>query len=103
MVSGSFSDEMRLSFKAEKQYSGVDFRDIVIDDRTSAPLSDFESIIHILRWRVSHQGDELAFSTIANKSKEGPGLSWKKFDRKVATVALVLKINWDYVLETTRF
>lgn len=78
-------------FKAEKQYSGVDFRDIVIDDRTSAPLSDFESIIHILRWRVSHQGDELAFSTIANKSKEGPGLSWKKFDRKVATVALVLK------------
>lgn len=78
-------------FRAEKQYSGVDFRDMVIDDRTSAPLSDFESIIHILRWRVSHQGDELAYSTIANKSKEGPGLSWKKFDRKVAIVALMLK------------
>lgn len=78
-------------YRAEKQYSGVDFRDIVIDDRTSAPLSDFESIIHIFRWRVLHQADELAFSTIANKSKEGPGLSWKKFDRKIATVALMLR------------
>lgn len=78
-------------FRGEKQYSGVDFRDVVIDDRTSAPLSDFESIIHILRWRVSYQGDELAFSTIDSKSREGSGLSWKKFDRKVATVAVVLR------------
>lgn len=78
-------------FRAEKQYSGVDFRDIVIDDRTSAPLSDFESIVHILRWRVSHQGDELAYSTIDNKSKEVSMLSWKKFDRKVATIASMLK------------
>lgn len=78
-------------FAAEKQYSGVDFRDVVLDDRTSAPLSDFESVLHILRWRVANQGDELAFSLIANKAREGPGLSWKKFDRKVATVVLVLK------------
>ena len=78
-------------FGAETQYSGVDFRDTVIDDRTSAPLSGFESIVHILQWRVSHQGDELAFKTIDNKSREGSGLSWKKFDRKVATVAVTLK------------
>lgn len=78
-------------FDSEKQYSGVDFRDTVIDDRTSVPLSEFNSIIHILQWRVSHQGEELAFKAIDNKSREGSGLSWKKFDRKVATIALVLK------------
>ena len=78
-------------YGAEKQYSGVDFRDVVIDDRTSVPLSDFESIVHILQWRVLHQPDELAYKTIENKTKEGAGLSWKKFDRKIATVALVLK------------
>lgn len=75
----------------EKQYSGVDFRDTVIDERTSQPLSDFESIVHILLWRVAHRPDELAFKTIDNKSREGTGLSWKKFDRKVATVAVVMK------------
>lgn len=78
-------------FGNERQYSGADFRTLVIDDRTSAPLSDFESIVHILQWRVLHQGDELAFKPIDNKSREGSGLSWKKFDRKVATLVLTLK------------
>lgn len=78
-------------YGAEKQYSGVDFRDTVIDERTSQPLSDFESIVHILLWRVAHRPDELAFKTIDNKSREAAGLSWKKFDRKVATVAVVMK------------
>lgn len=76
---------------AEKQYSGVDFRDVVIDDRTAAPLSDFSSIIHILQWRISHQSDELAFSTIDSRAKEGKGVSWKKFDQRVGTVATYLK------------
>lgn len=78
---------------AEKQYSGVDFRDIVIDDRTAAPLSDFESIVQILQWRVTHQSDELAYSTIDIRAREGKGLSWKKFDQKVASVANNLKLK----------
>lgn len=78
---------------AEKQYSGVDFREVVIDDRTAAPLSDFHSIIHILQWRVSHQSDELAVSTIDSRAKEGKGVSWKKFDQRVATVANYLKLK----------
>lgn len=78
---------------AEKQYSGVDFRGIVIDDRTAAPLSDFESIVQILQWRVTHQSDELAYSTIDIRAREGKGLSWKKFDQKVATVANHLKLK----------
>ncbi|ANB15845.1 hypothetical protein AWJ20_3489 [Sugiyamaella lignohabitans] len=75
----------------DKQYSGVDFRDVVIDDRTATPLSDFKSIIHILRWRASHQTDELAYSTIDNRAKEGKALTYKKFDQKIASVANFLK------------
>lgn len=75
----------------ERQYSGVDFRDEVIDDRTSAPLCKFDSIVDLLQWRVVHQSGELAFATIDNKTRESSGLSWKKFDRKVATIALTLK------------
>lgn len=78
-------------FDAERQYTGIDIRDTVIDDRTSAPLSQFASIFHILQSRVLHQGEELAFKTIDSKLREGSGMSWKKFDRKVATVALMLK------------
>lgn len=81
----------------EKQFSSVDFRPTVIDDRTLAPLSEFDSIIHILQWRVMHQPDELAFKTIDNKTKEGSGLSWRKFDHKVATVALALQSKLQLV------
>lgn len=76
---------------AEKQYSGVDFRDVVIDDRTAAPLSDFDSILQILSWRINHQADELAYSTIDSRGREGKGVSWKKLDQKIATVAGTLK------------
>ncbi|CAN6652179.1 hypothetical protein TRVA0_025S01860 [Trichomonascus vanleenenianus] len=77
----------------EQQYSGVDFRDVVIDDRTAAPLSDFDSIVQILQWRISHQSDELAYSTIDARGRESKGLSWKKFDQKIAAVAAHLKIK----------
>ena len=79
---------------SDKQYSGVDFRDMVIDDRTAAPLSDFESIVDILKWRVSHQSEELAYSTIDGRAREGKGLSWKKLDQKIATVASALKLKY---------
>ncbi|CDR43925.1 CYFA0S13e00650g1_1 [Cyberlindnera fabianii] len=68
---------------AEDQYSGLDFRDTSVDDRTNKPLTDFESILDIYKWRVKNQSDELAFSGVTKQSK---GLSWKKFDIKVAGV-----------------
>ncbi|ODQ64929.1 acetyl-CoA synthetase-like protein [Nadsonia fulvescens var. elongata DSM 6958] len=77
----------------DKQYSGVDLRDVVIDDRTAAPLSDFESIAHVLQWRTKYQAEELAYNTIDSKGKEGKGLSWKKFDQKIAVVANYLKVK----------
>ncbi|KAI8627414.1 acyl-CoA ligase [Xylariaceae sp. FL1651] len=76
---------------AEKQYSGIDRREVVIDDRTSTPLNNFSSITDLIQWRVARQPEELAFCSIDGKGKEGKGITWKKFDTKVAAVALYLR------------
>lgn len=75
----------------EKQYSGVDHREVVIDDRTSTPLNQFSNIQDLLQWRVSRQGEELAYCTVDARGKEGKGITWKKLDLKVAAVAMYLK------------
>jgi acyl-CoA synthetase (AMP-forming)/AMP-acid ligase II len=75
----------------DRQYSGVDYREVVIDDRTSTPLNQFSSIIDLLQWRVTRQAEELAYGTIDAKAKEGKGLTWKKLDLKIAAVATHLK------------
>ena len=75
----------------DKQYSGFDPRELVIDDRTSTPLNNFSNIVDLLQWRVSRQADELAYCTIDGRGKEGKGITWKKFDTKVAAVAMYLK------------
>jgi len=75
----------------EKQYSGVDYRDNVIDDKTATPLSKFSNIHDLLQWRVTRQTDEIALCTVDARGKEGKAVTWKKFDIKVATVAMYLK------------
>jgi hypothetical protein len=75
----------------EKQYSGVDYRDVVMDDRTSTPLNNFNTIVDLLHWRVSRQAEELAYCSIDGRGKEGKGITWKKFDLKVSAVATYLK------------
>ena len=75
----------------EKQYSGVDYRDVVMDDRTSTPLNNFKSIVDLLQWRVSRQAEELAYCSIDGRGKEGKGITWRKFDLKVAAVANYLR------------
>ncbi|KAI9850819.1 MAG: hypothetical protein M1838_004972 [Thelocarpon superellum] len=75
----------------EKQYSGVDYREVVIDDRTSTPLNVFPSIVDLLQWRVARQTDELSYCTIDGRGKEGKGITWKKLDLKIAAVAMYLK------------
>jgi acyl-CoA synthetase (AMP-forming)/AMP-acid ligase II len=75
----------------EKQYSGVDYRDVVMDDRTSTPLNNFKSIVDLLQWRISRQSEELAYCSIDGRGKEGKGITWKKFDQKVSAVATYLK------------
>ncbi|KAK2747806.1 putative NRPS-like protein biosynthetic cluster [Myotisia sp. PD_48] len=75
----------------EKQYSGVDIRDVIMDDRTSTPLNNFPSIVDLLQWRVQRQAEELCYCSIDGRSREGKGITWKKFDTKVAAVAAHLK------------
>jgi len=75
----------------DKQYSGVDHREVVIDDRTSTPLTQFSNIHDLMQWRVSRQAEELAFCTIDARGREGKGVNWKKFDLKVAGVAMYMK------------
>jgi hypothetical protein len=75
----------------DKQYSGVDHREVVIDDRTSTPLNQFSNIHDLMQWRVSRQPEELSYCTVDGRGKEGKGVNWKKFDQKVAGVAMYLK------------
>ncbi|KAH8783245.1 acyl-CoA ligase [Diaporthe sp. PMI_573] len=75
----------------DKQYSGIDRREVVIDDRTSTPLNNFRTITDLIQWRVARQPEELSYCTIDAKGKEGKGITWKKFDTRVAAVAMYLK------------
>ena len=75
----------------DKQYSGVDHREVVIDDRTITPLNQFSNIHDLMQWRVSRQPEELTYCTIDGRGREGKGVNWKKFDPKVAGVAMYLK------------
>ena len=84
-------DMLAMSMHAEKQYSGVDHREVVIDDRTSTPLNQFSNIHDLMQWRVSRQSEELSYCTIDGRGREGKGVNWKKFDTKVASVAMYLK------------
>ncbi|OTB07970.1 hypothetical protein M426DRAFT_71418 [Hypoxylon sp. CI-4A] len=90
--SGTASDA-RADFlgPADKQYSGIDRREVVIDDRTSTPLNNFSSITDLIQWRVARQPEELSYCTIDGRGKEGKGITWKKFDTKVAAVAMYLR------------
>ncbi|KAH0543269.1 hypothetical protein FGG08_002433 [Glutinoglossum americanum] len=75
----------------EKQYSGVDFREVVIDDRTSTPLNHFSSIVDLLQWRVARQAEELSYCSIDARVREGKSVTWKKLDTKVSAVAMYLR------------
>lgn len=75
----------------DKQYSGVDLREVIMDDRTSTPLNSFTSIVDLVQWRVSRQGEELCYCSIDGRGREGKGITWKKFDTKIAAVAAYLK------------
>ncbi|KAF2424482.1 acetyl-CoA synthetase-like protein [Tothia fuscella] len=80
-----------LLYDQDKQYSGVDYREVVMDEKTSTPLNQFSNIHDLMQWRVARQGEELAYCTIDGRGKEGKGVNWKKFDLKVAAVAQYLK------------
>lgn len=71
----------------DRQYTDIDQRDVAVDERTSTVLTDFKSIVDVLQWRAHRQADELAYTTIDARGREGKGMSWKKFDLKIAATA----------------
>lgn len=75
----------------DKQFSGIDYRSVVLDDRTATRLSDFSNIVDIFQWRAGRQTEDLALCTIDSRAKEGKGLTWKKLDLKIAAVAAYLR------------
>ncbi|CAN3369711.1 homeostatic regulator of DAG [Diutina catenulata] len=66
-----------------RQISTIDYREKSIDDRTGAPLTDFKSIIDVLKFRVGSSGDSIAFQNIDNNGKSSKPLTWKKFETRV--------------------
>ncbi|RMD44393.1 hypothetical protein DV735_g620, partial [Chaetothyriales sp. CBS 134920] len=80
-----------LLYDQDTQWSGIDHRQVVIDDRTSTTLTNFTNIFDLMQWRVTRQPDDLAYCTIDGRGKEGKALPWKKFDLRVASVAVYLK------------
>lgn len=75
------------------QISAVDYRDKSLDERTGAPLTDFKSIVDILKFRVAHSGESIAFQNIETGSKSGSKpLTWKKFELRVYAVC-------NYIME----
>ncbi|RCK55493.1 Uncharacterized protein C56F8.02 [Candida viswanathii] len=76
------------------QYSTIDYREKSIDDKTGAPLTDFKTIIDILKFRVAKSGDAVAFHNVDNNGKSKP-LTWKKFETRVYAVCqyLIEKAN----------
>ncbi|KAK9477405.1 hypothetical protein V1514DRAFT_333968 [Lipomyces japonicus] len=89
VAASNFRHEMLVH--EDKQYSGFDERDAVMDDRTGSSLSSFKSIVDILQWRVMCQPEELSYCSIDSKSRESKGMTWKKLDAKIAAVAVMLK------------
>ena len=63
---------------------------VVIDERTSVVMTDFKSIVDVLQFRAQRQSDDLAYTTIDARGKEGKGLSWKKFDLRIAATAIYI-------------
>lgn len=71
---------------AESQYSGLDYREVAVDDRTRAPLTDFKTIVDIFKWRTGNQPDELAFAVLDRSNKETKPLTWKKLHQRVSAM-----------------
>ncbi|CAH2350044.1 uncharacterized protein CLIB1423_01S01134 [[Candida] railenensis] len=76
-----------------QQYSTIDYREKSIDDKTGAPLTDFKTIIDILKFRVSKSGDSTAFQNLDNfgkSSSANKALTWKKLEQRIYAVCSYL-------------
>ncbi|ODQ78152.1 hypothetical protein BABINDRAFT_172329 [Babjeviella inositovora NRRL Y-12698] len=62
------------------QVSSIDYREHTLDAKYKARLTDFKSILDILKFRFGSQGDEAAFHYIGSSEKDNVKISWKKLE-----------------------
>ncbi|EGV62056.1 hypothetical protein PSN45_000766 [Yamadazyma tenuis] len=72
------------------QLSQVIYKEKSLDDKTGAPLTDFKSIVDILKFRVSHGGDSIAFQNLDHGKSSSKPLTWKKFELRIYGVVSYL-------------
>ncbi|KAG2733551.1 hypothetical protein G9P44_003076 [Scheffersomyces stipitis] len=76
--------------KFPNQFSTIDYREKSLDDKTGAPLTDFKTIVDILKFRVASSGDSVAFQNTDSSGKGSKPLTWKKFEHRVYAVCSYL-------------
>lgn len=86
-----FASELRSSslVRFPEQYSTYEPMDKMRDDRTEAFLTDFKTIVDLLKFRVATCGDQVAYHNIESGGKTKP-LTWKKFENRVHAVCQYL-------------
>lgn len=92
-----FASQLRSSSlqRFPPQFSTIDLREKSIDDKTGALLTDFKSILDVLKFRVGSSGDSVAYQNIDNSGKSSSKpLTWKKFEHRVYAVC-------QYLIEKT--
>lgn len=73
------------------QITNVTFKEKTLDDKTGAPLNDFNNIVDILKFRVARSADSIAYHNMDHGSKtSSKPLTWKKFETRVYSVAQYL-------------
>lgn len=82
-----FASELRSSslIGFPEQYSTYEPVEKMKDDRTEALITDFKTIVDLLKFRVATSGDSIAFHNIESGGKNKP-LTWKKFEARVYAV-----------------
>lgn len=86
-----FKEENPSSSEAGLQMSGIDYRDASIDLKTGKVLTDYDSILRILEFRIKNGSDSVSFSDgsestgSSNENNINKKVTWSSFDTIVAS------------------
>lgn len=73
------------------QCTSIDAREKSFDEKTGAILTDFKSIVDVLKFRVASSGDSIAFQSIDSSGKvSSKPLTWKKLEARIYAVCSYL-------------
>lgn len=86
-----FADESLASAETGLQTSGIDYRDSSVDLRTGKVLTDYDSILRVLEFRIEKGADNLSFSDgsestgSSNENNTHKNLTWSSFETIIAS------------------